>query len=259
MDTLETSLEPARLFLMQVVAFMPRLLAAVVILLVGWLLAKAARFAIEKALRAINFHVLTERAGLDQVLRQGGSQADTTRLVAVLVFWLVLLATLMVAVNSMGLRYLADLIARVVWFVPSLFVALLVLALGSYFARFVGETTTAYLRAARVQDAELLGRVARYAILLFVVLIALDQVNIGGAIIFYTFLVILSGLVLTFALAFGLGGREWAARRLEQWWPGRGPGPSAADSSPLQRTVPPTPPVSPQSPPPPPPPPPPRL
>lgn len=254
MDTLENSLEPARLFLMQVVAFMPRLLAAVVILLVGWLLAKAARFAIDKALRAINFHVLTERAGLDQVLRQGGSQADTTRLVSMLVFWLVLLATLMVAVNSVGLLYLADVISRVVWFVPSLFVALLILALGSYFARFVGETTTSYLRAARVQDAELLGRVARYAILLFVVLIALDQVNIGGAIIFYTFLVILSGLVLTFALAFGLGGREWAARRLEQWWPGRGAAPGVAGSSLPQRPAsapppPPSPPAPPSPPP----------
>ena len=223
METLGISLEPARLMLAQIVAFMPRLLGALLIVVVGWLLAKAARFAIDRALRAVNFHVLTERAGLDPLLREGGSRVDSTALIAGLVYWVVLLATVMVAVNGLGFGYLADLISRVVWFVPSLFVALLVLVFGSYFARFVGDSVTGYLRRIRTQDAELLGRVARYAVLLFVVLIALDQVNVDGTVLFYTFLVILSGLVLTLALAFGLGGREWAARRLEKWWPSEEP------------------------------------
>ncbi|MEJ7929149.1 hypothetical protein WG922_04100 [Ramlibacter sp. AN1015] len=219
MDRLGISLEPARAFLLQVVAFLPRLLGAVVVVVVGWLLAKAARFAVERGLRAINFHVLTERAGLDNFLRQGGARSDTTALVALLVYWLIILASLMVATNGMGFDYLADLLARIVWFVPNVFVALLVLAFGAYFARFVGDTTTGYFRSIKVQDAELLGRIAHYAVLLFVILIALDQVNLGGNIVFYSFLLILGGVVLALALAFGLGGREWAAERLEHWWP----------------------------------------
>ena len=70
-----------------------------------------------------------------------------------------------------------------------------------------------------MQDAELLGNLARYAILTFVVLIALDQVNVGGDIVRQTFLIVLAGLVFALALAFGLGGREWAAELLERWWP----------------------------------------
>ena len=65
------------------------------------------------------------------------------------------------------------------------------------------------------------GRLAQYAILTFVVLIALDQVNIGGDIVRQCFLIILAGLVFALALAFGLGGKEWAAELLERWWPRR--------------------------------------
>jgi hypothetical protein len=98
-------------------------------------------------------------------------------------------------------------------------VALLILAFGAYFARFIGNAITAYCRNIHVQDADLLGTLARYAIVTFVVLIALDQVNIGGEIIRQTFLILLAGLVFALALAFGLGGREWAAELLERWWP----------------------------------------
>jgi hypothetical protein len=68
-------------------------------------------------------------------------------------------------------------------------------------------------------DAELLARIAQYAIVAFTVLIAFDQMGVGGAIIRESFLIVLAGVVFAAALAFGLGGREWAARLLERWWP----------------------------------------
>jgi hypothetical protein len=107
----------------------------------------------------------------------------------------------------------------VVLFVPKVIVALLILAFGAYFARFVGNAVIAYCRNVRIQDGELLGRLAQYAIVVFVVLMALDQVKIGGDIVRQSFLIILGGVVLALALAFGLGGKDWAARRLERWWP----------------------------------------
>jgi hypothetical protein len=219
MERFENLLEPTRNFLLQAGAFLPRLLLAVLVVIVGWLLAKAARFALTKALRAINFNVLTQRAGLDGFLRQGGSQGDTTSLFGFLVYWLVILAALLVAANSMGMTYIADLLGRVVWFLPNVFVALVVLALGSYFARFVGDTVTSYLRNLKLRDAQLVGKVVQYAIMVFVILVALDQVRIGGDIVRQSFLMILGGIVFALALAFGLGGRHWAADRIEQWWP----------------------------------------
>ena len=65
----------------------------------------------------------------------------------------------------------------------------------------------------------MLGRLVRYAIMLFVVMIALSQVEVGGDIVQRTFLIILAGLMLAIALAFGLGGKDWAASLLQRWWP----------------------------------------
>jgi len=212
-------LEPLRVFLRQAGEFLPRLAVAVVVFIVGWILAKVARFAIVKGLRAVNFHVVTQRAGLDGFLKDGGIRADTTEIMGLVVYWLVILGALVVGFNSLGLTYVTDLLGRVLLFVPKVMVALLILAFGAYFARFVGNAVTAYFRNVHLQDADLPANVERWAILAFVVLIALDQVNVGGEIIRQTFLIILAGVVFALALAFGLGGREWAAEFLERWWP----------------------------------------
>ena len=219
MNQFEVMLEPARVFLARAADFLPRLALALVVLIAGWLVAKMVRFAIGRGLRAVNFHVVTERAGIDAFLRDGGIQLDATDIVASLFYWVVILTALLIGFNLLGLEYITDLLQRVLLFVPKVLVALLILAFGAYFARFVGNAITAYFRNVHLQDADLLGNLARWAILAFVVLIALDQVNVGGDIIRQTFLIILAGVVFALALAFGLGGREWAAEFLERWWP----------------------------------------
>jgi len=219
MNRIEVMLEPLRVFLAQVVDFLPRLALALVILIAGWLLAKMVRFAIAKGLRKVNFHVVTERAGIDGFLRDGGIRMDATDILALLVYWIVILAALVVGFNMLGLAYVTDLLSRVLLFVPKVLVALLILAFGAYFARFVGNAVSVYFRNVHLQDADLLGNLARYAILAFVVLIALDQMNIGGDIVRETFLILLAGVVFALALAFGLGGRDWAAEFLDRWWP----------------------------------------
>jgi hypothetical protein len=200
-------------------AFLPSLAFAIVVVIAGWLLAKMARFTVVKALRAINFNVLTERAGLDAFLSQGGIRSDTTDIFGVLVYWIVILASLVAAFNAMGMNYVTDLVRQVLMFVPRLMVALVVLAFGAYFARFIAGAVMAYCRSVGIQDGDLLGRFAQYATLAFVVLIALEQMQIGGDIVRYSFLIILAGTVFALALAFGLGGQRWAGELLDRWWP----------------------------------------
>jgi hypothetical protein len=219
MQSIDILLETAREFLHQITAFLPRLLLALVVVAIGWLLAKAARFAVERGLRAVNFTVLTERAGTDNFLQQAGMRGDTTTLFGLVAYWLVILATLIIAFNGLGLTYITDLLGRVVLFAPKLLVAMLIVIFGSYCARFVGGAVHSYCVDAQIPDADMLGRIARYLIMTFVVMIALSQVEIGGDIVQRTFLILLAGLVLAFALAFGLGGKEWAAAMLERWWP----------------------------------------
>lgn len=224
MDKVDVYLEPARAFLVQIGQFLPKLALAAMVLVGGWMLAKVARFAVVKGLRAINFNVLTERAGMDGFLRQGGIQSDTTDIFGALFYWLVILAALIIAFNSVGLTYITGLLGQVVLFVPKVIVALLILAFGAYFARFVGNAVTTYCRNIGVQDADILGKLAQYAIIAFVVLIALDQVNVGGDIVRQSFLIILAGIIFALALAFGLGGQRWASEMLDRWWPRNGKG-----------------------------------
>ncbi|SCK58383.1 Conserved TM helix [Variovorax sp. HW608] len=240
MESFSMHLEPLRAFLIQIGALLPRLLFAVLAVAVGWLLAKAVRFAVVRGLHAVNFQVLTERSGLDGFLRQGGMVSDATAVFGVLAYWMVILASLVIAFNGLGLAYVTDLLGRVMWFVPNLIVALLVLAFGAYFARFVGDAVSTYGRSTGMQDSLLLGKVAQYAILLFVVLIALDQVKIGGDIVRQSFLIILAGVVFALALAFGLAGKDWAARRIEEWWPREQPVPPRSNlrEPPIQREAP---------------------
>ena len=235
MDDMNTLLEPARLALAHVVAFLPRLAIALTAVVVAWLLAKAARFAVVKAMRAINFNVLTERAGLDEFLRQGGIRSDTTDIFGVLVYWLIVLAGFVLAFNTLGLDYITDLLRRVVMFVPRLMVALVILAFGAYFARFIAGAVMAYCRNVGIQDSELLGHLAQYAILAFVLLIALEQMQIGGDIVRYSFLIVLAGIVFALSLAFGLGGKNWAAELLESWWPRRRREPAEIIETPRRR------------------------
>src|SRR5476649_1884930 len=199
MRSIDILLEATREFLHQTATFLPRLLLALLVVAVGWLFAKALRFAVERALRAVNFNVLTERAGTDNFLRQAGMRGDTTTLFGIVAFWLAVLAALIIAFNGLGLTYITDLLGRVVVFTPKLLITMLIVVFGSYCARFVGNAVHAYCLDAHIPDADMLGRIVRYVIMTFVVMIALSQIEIGGDIVQRTFLIILAGLMLALA------------------------------------------------------------
>ena len=225
MERFDVMLVPVRGLLLEIGNFLPRLGVALAVLIVGWLMAKGFRIAVVKALRALNFHILTERAGIDGFLKQGGTDKDTTEWIGALGYALVLIASLIIAFNSLGLTQVTDLLGKVLLFVPRVLVALLVVVFGSYFSRFVSNAIQRYFRAAGIRDAEILGRVARYAVMVFVLLLAIDHLDIGGGLIQQTFLILLGGVVLALALAFGLGARERAAELIERWFPRDSSGP----------------------------------
>jgi flagellar biosynthesis protein FliQ len=219
MDRIDVIIEPLRGLLQQVGSFLPRLAVALGVLFVGWLIAKVLRFFVVKTLRAINFHILSQRAGIDSFLQQGGTEKDTTDWIGIIAYLLAILASLIVAFNSLGLTQVTDLLGRILLFVPKLLVALLVIVFGSYFARFVGNAVQSYCRGAGISDAGLLGRIALYAVMTFVILLAIDHLDLGSGLIQETFLILLGGVVFALALAFGLGARDRATALLERWFP----------------------------------------
>ena len=222
MHNLDLLPQTADEFVHRAAVLLPNIAVALGIVILGWLLAKVARIAVERALRAVNFNVLTERAGTDHFLQQGGLQGDTTTLFGLFTYWVVLLATFMQAASEVELVRLTDLLDRALLYSPKVLFAMLIAVLGSYFARFVGNAVATYCIGAQIPDGDILGKMAQYLVIAFVIMIALRQLEVGGDIVELTFLVLLGGVVLALALAFGLGGKDWAAALLERWWPRHG-------------------------------------
>jgi len=209
--------ESVKSFLIQVGQFLPQLLAAIVILILGLLIAKFLHFIVVRGLKLIHFDVLTQTAGIDGFIKEGGIKKTTIDILGILVYWLVILLTLLTAFNSLGLGVVSELFRRVALFIPNVIVAVLILAIGLYFARFISDTVMAYSRNVGIEDAELMGRLTRYAIVIFVVITALVQVNIGTEILMDAFRILFGATCLALALAFGIGGQKWAAGALEKF------------------------------------------
>ena len=216
MDKVGEVFEPVTYFLYQLGQFLPKLGMAVLILLVGWLLAKMFRGVVIRALKYANFEQLTHKAGIDKFLKHGGIKKNTSQILGLLVYWLVMLATLLVASEVVQLDAVSALFNSITLFIPKVIVAVLILAIGFYFARVISEIIIAYGKNIGMKDAEIIGRVAEGAIMAFVIIIALGQMDIGNAILVPAFLILFGGFVFALALAFGLGGQKWAASQFEK-------------------------------------------
>lgn len=216
MDKVGEVFEPVTYFLYQLGHFLPKLGMAIVVLLVGWLLAKVLHAAVLRGLKYANFGELTAKAGIDKFLKQGGVKKNTSQILALLVYWLVMLATLLVASEVVQLDVVSALFNSITLFIPKVIVAVLILSIGFYFARIISEIIIAYGKNVGMKDAEIIGRVAQYAIMAFVIVIALGQMDIGNAILVPAFLILFGGVVFALSLAFGLGGQKWAATQFEK-------------------------------------------
>lgn len=214
---LNVVVESVRVFMQELGAFLPKLIGAILILVIGWLIAKVLQYVVVRALKAVRFNVLTETAGLDDFLKRGGVRKNTIEVLGILVYWLVILVTLLATFNSLGLTVVSELFSRVTQFVPNVIVAVLILTIGLYVARFVSDSITTYTRNVGMQDAELIGRLTHYAIAIFVVVIALGQMEIAPGILYPAFLIFFGGIVLALALAFGLGGQVWASNQIDKF------------------------------------------
>ncbi len=207
-----------RLTWLQVQGFLPRLLGALHFLTVGWLVARLLRAVVIKVLRVVRLDVAAERAGIEDFLLKGGVRYTTVTLIGQLLYWGLLLIVALAVFNMLGLPVSNDLINRVAGYLPNVLVALVIVVFGSMLARFVRATVHTYLNNIGVTGAVPISFLAQAAILAFVATLALEQLHIGGQVLVSAFQLAFGGICLALALAFGLGGREWAASFLERTW-----------------------------------------
>ena len=215
-------LDPVREMLTRIMAYLPVLLAALLILIVGWIVAKIIRTIVNGMLKAVRFDALAEKAGISEVLRKGNIKTTAREVISGLVYWLVMIMVLIMVANALGLPKASDVLSSLFAYIPNVIAALLVLVVAMFLASFVSGIVLTVAGNAKLPRPHLLAGISRWAIIMFAVTIALAQLGIAAFFVTTTFNIILGGIVLALALAFGLGGKDAAARYLEELKQSRG-------------------------------------
>lgn len=202
----------------QILVALPRIGLTLLLFLLGWLVASLIRSIALRLFRLIRLDALAEKAGLDDILLKGGVRYTTATILAGTIYWLVLLTILLALLNSLGVTAAQTLLDEVSRFIPNVILAVIILVFGTLFARFVGGAVYAYLNNIGSEAAGPISAVARYALLIFVASLALEQLAIESRVLVSAFQISFGAICLALALAFGLGGRDWAAHVLERYW-----------------------------------------
>jgi hypothetical protein len=208
--------DPIRQMLTSLLDYLPILLGALIILIVGWIVAKAIRRAADWLLKTVRFDAMADKTGVTAVLRKGELNVTASRIVSGLVYWLIIIMVLVMTVDALGLPKGSDILASLFAYIPKVIAALLVLVVAMFLASFVSGIVRTAAGNANLPRPELIAGISRWAIIIFAVTIAMEQLGIAPLLVGTAFNIILGGVVLALALAFGLGGRDAAARYIEE-------------------------------------------
>ena len=209
--------EPVTEMLTKLIGYLPTLIGALIILTVGWLVAKTLRRMVKRGLETIHFNKLADKAGISEILNKGGLKTSANEVVSSLVYWLAIIMVLVMVVNALGLPQASNVLESLFAYIPNVIGALFVLVMGMFLANFVSGIIRTAAGNASLPRPEMLAVVSRWAIIIFAGTISLRELGIATLLVTTTFNIILGGVCLGLALAFGLGGKDAAAKYLNEW------------------------------------------
>jgi hypothetical protein len=196
--------------LAKITDFLPKLLLAIIILFLGWIIAKVLRAAAVRLFKLLRIHEAAEKAGIEAFLSKGGIGFTMTSLLGQIVYWFIIFITLLFAIDVLGLPTVENILDKVVNYIPDVFVAVVLIIFGTLLGRFVQSTLSAYFRNIGMANGEVVATTAHYIILIFVIIAAFEQLHIGGTILPASLQIILAGFALAFGIAFGWGAKDVA-------------------------------------------------
>jgi small-conductance mechanosensitive channel len=206
----DTVLGPLQNALSTFLSFLPQLLGAIIILIIGYIVAKILQAVVGRVLRGIGFENWMEKGGIKQFFDRAQTNQDPTGIIGKLVFWFVFIIALTMAADVLGTPQVSAVLGQLVAYIPSIIAAILILILAALLANFV----SGIVRGATGSD--LLASVAQYAIIVYAVFAAITELGIAVTLTAPTFLILLGAVALAAALAFGIGGREVAQDLLQK-------------------------------------------
>ena len=198
--------------------FLPALIGAILILIIGWIIAGVLAGLIEKGLKAIGFERAAQSTGIAGFIENAGSGWTASKLVAEIVKWFIRLIAIQAAASILGLDQISQVINAILLWLPNLVVAIVIIVIGALIANFVAGIVRGSAAEMGFSTPNLLANITRYAIIGFAAVAAFNQLGIAPTVVNTLFIGLVATLVLGFGLAFGLGGQQTAARITEGWY-----------------------------------------
>src|SRR5215207_1765019 len=206
----QTPLQPVENALSTFLSYLPQLVGALIILIIGYIVAKVLQAVVGRVLRSIGFDRWMERGGIKQFFDRAQTNYTPATVLGLLVFWFVFIIALTMAADALGIPQVSAVLGQLIAYIPSIIAAILILILAALLANFL----SGIVRGATGSD--ILASIARYAIIVYAVFAAITQLGIAVELTAPTFLILLGAVGLAAAIAFGIGGREVARDILEK-------------------------------------------
>lgn len=215
-DFLQLILEPMKEVFSKFKEFAPNILAAMTILLVGILFARIMKAVLLRFLRAIKFDSWSDRMGLTVVMRKGDLWSKPSTAVGSIVFWLLLIISLLTGLSALKIHAIDNLVALFFLYLPRAFSAVLILVFGYIIAGFIGRAVLITAVNSGYHYAKLLAEAVRLLLTVLILAMALEQLQVAPGIVVAAFSIIFGGIVLALAVSFGVGGIDAARRMIEK-------------------------------------------
>jgi hypothetical protein len=199
----------------QVGYVLPALIAAMLILVTGYFLARQVQRWVDDTLKRLDFNRMAAAGGLDQAAERAGA-IDPSRATAKLVFWLVMLVVILLASTALGLESINEMFGTMLTFIPTLIAAIVVIILGMVVGEFVRGLILA--SAGTVPGVPTLAKIAKGSVVIIGIFMALQVLGVAEEIVTAAFTLILGAVALAVGLAFGLGNRELAGEITRRWY-----------------------------------------
>src|SRR5215211_7937757 len=206
----QTLLQPLQNALSTFLSYLPQLVGAIIILIIGYIVAKVLQALVGRVLQGIGFDGWMERGGIKQFFDRAETNQTPHSILGKLVFWFVFIIAITMAADALGIPQVSAVLAQLIAYIPNIIAAILILILAALLANFLAGI----VRGAT--GSETLSSIARYAIIVYAVFAALTQLGIAVQLTANTFLIVLGAVALAGAIAFGIGGREVARDILEK-------------------------------------------
>ncbi|HRG69452.1 MAG: hypothetical protein JNL65_01555 [Saprospiraceae bacterium] len=199
-------------------SMIPSIVNALIILIIGWILAKIIQWLVYKLSHALGIDRLAQKSGVHRFLEKRGIKRGFSGLASSIFFWMIILIVMVKFFNLLGLEVVSDLLNQFLFFIPNVLIACVLIILGFYLAEFVSSLVVGSLEESSFENPDLIGKLVFYCIGFFTLAIALTQIGIGETIITNVVSIFFGSIGLAFAIAFGLGAKEWASNIMNKYF-----------------------------------------